>query len=183
MRSDNGAPFAAVAALAGLSRLSLWWLRLGILPERITPASPWENGRHERMHRTLKAEATMPPQANHPQQQRAFDAFRREYNEVRPHEALQQTPPATVYTRSYRGYPRKLPEFEYPASYQLRTVSDAGTIRCDGRRVFLSGVLRNQLVGLRQTDEQIWQLYVGRLLVGVIDGTRRELRIRAPETD
>jgi transposase InsO family protein len=177
IRSDNGVPFASSATPGGLSRLSVWWLRLGILPERITPGSPWENGRHERMHRTLKAEATEPPQANRKQQQRAFDAFRREFNNDRPHEALGQRPPRTVYTYSTRTFPRRLPEWEYPATYQLRRVTNTGMLHVDGRRLFLSSVLSHEVVGLKQVAEQVWQLRAGRLLLGTIDGTKRDLRL------
>ena len=177
IRSDNGLPFASSATPAGLSRLSVWWLRLGILPERIAPGSPWENGRHERMHRTLKAEATDPPQANRKQQQRAFDAFRREFNHDRPHEALGQRPPRTLYTNSKQAYPRKLPEWEYPGTYQLRRITNTGMLHLDGRRLFLTTLLRQQVVGLKQVAEQTWKLYAGRLLLGTVAGTKRELRL------
>lgn len=177
IRSDNGLPFASSATPGGLSRLSVWWLRLGILPERIAPGSPWENGRHERMHRTLKAEATEPPQANRKQQQRAFDTFRREFNQDRPHEALGQRPPRTLYAHSKRAYPRKLPEWEYPGSYQLRRITTTGMLQVDGRRILVSPLLQHQVVGLKQVAEQAWKLYAGRLLLGTVDGTRRNLRL------
>jgi putative transposase len=108
LRTDNGPPFASVG-LAGLSRLSVWWIKLGIVPERIEPGHPEQNGRHERLHRTLKAEATKPPGATLTAQQRRFDRFRAEYNEERPHAALNQRPPASVYTRSARDYPSRVP--------------------------------------------------------------------------
>ena len=177
IRSDNGLPFASSGTPGGLSRLSVWWLQLGILPERITPGSPWENGRHERMHRTLKAEATEPPQANRKQQQRTFNAFRREFNQDRPHEALGQRPPRMFYTSSKRAYPRKLLEWEYPGTYQLRRITKAGMLHFDGRRLFLSALLRELVVGLKQVAEQAWKLYAGRLLLGVVDGTKRDLRL------
>jgi transposase InsO family protein len=177
IRSDNGLPFASSATPAGISRLSVWWLRLGILPERITPGAPWENGRHERMHRTLKAEATEPPQANRKQQQRAFDAFRREFNDDRPHEALGQRPPRTLYTHSKRAYPRKLPEWQYPGTYQLRRITNSGMLQVDGRRLLVSPLLQQQVVGLKQVVEQAWKLYAGRLLLGTVDGTKRDLRL------
>jgi transposase InsO family protein len=172
IRSDNGSPFAAVHALGGLSRLSVWWIRLGILPERITPASPWENGSHERMHRTLKQEATDPPQANLKQQQRAFGTFRHEFNDERPHEALDMKPPSFFYSVSSRSYPRRLPEIEYPSTHLLRRVSDIGVISWEGRRVVRSSVLSNQIVGLQQTTDTSWQLYFGPILLGQFDATK-----------
>jgi transposase InsO family protein len=110
IRTDNGTPFAFTRAAGGLTTLSAWWVKLGVVPERIAPASPWQNGRHERMHRTLKAEATRPPRANRRAQQRAFNLFRYEFNHERPHEALGQKPPASIYNPSKRTYPTKLPE-------------------------------------------------------------------------
>jgi transposase InsO family protein len=166
IRSDNGVPFATSSAPAGLSELSVWWIRLGITPERIPPGSPWENGRHERMHRTLKEEATRPPQANRKQQQLAFDAFRDEFNRERPHEALGQKPPATFYSASGRHYPKRPPELEYPDAFQLRRVSNVGVISWSGRRVFISNVLRGEVVGLSQVDDTTWELYFGPLLLG-----------------
>jgi len=166
IRSDNGSPFATSATPGGLSKLSVWWIRLGIRPERITPASPWENGRHERMHRTLKAEATTPPQARRRQQQRTFDSFVREFNEERPHEALGMRAPASLFSRSKRRFPRKLPELEYQPGHELRRVADNGTINWDGSRLFLSNVLRNQIVGAKQKDESSWELYFGPVLLG-----------------
>lgn len=178
IRSDNGSPFATAHAPAGLSALSVWWIRLGILPERIAPRSPWENGRHERMHRTLKAEATQPSQANRRQQQRAFDAFRREFNDERPHEALGQKPPRRLYQASKRAYPCTLNELVYPNDYQLRKVSDAGVISCDGHRLFVSNLLRGETVGLSEQDDGRWDVYFGPVLLGTIDVTKREPELR-----
>lgn len=177
IRSDNGSPFSVSAALAGLSALSVWWIRLGILPERIAPASPWENGRHERMHRTLKEEATQPPQTNMKQQQRTFDSFRIEFNRERPHEALGQKPPRTAYNRSKRAYPKRLPELEYGNEFQLRRVSDAGHISWAGSRLFLTNLLRGEMVGLKQTKETTSELYFGPVLLGMLDSTRLECGI------
>jgi transposase InsO family protein len=112
IRSDNGAPFAS-RAMAGLSRLSVWWMKLGIVPERIAPAHPEQNGRHERLHRTLKQETASPPEANRRRQQQAFDRFRQEYNEERPHEALAMQTPSALYLPSPRWYPPRLPEPQY----------------------------------------------------------------------
>jgi transposase InsO family protein len=166
IRSDNGTPFASSHAPAGLSKLSVWWIRLGITPERITPASPWENGRHERMHRTLKEEATRPPQANRKQQQLTFDAFRDEFNYERPHEALGQKTPATFYGASGRHYPKRLRELEYPDAFQLRRVSDVGVISWGRRRVFITNVLRGEVVGLCAQDDATDDVFFGPLLLG-----------------
>jgi len=178
IRSDNGTPFSANTP-AGLSTLSVWWIRLGITPERITPASPWENGRHERMHRTLKAEATRPPQANRKQQQLAFDAFRDEFNHDRPHEGIGQKVPASLYNPSGRSYPRTMPELEYPDTYQLRRVSNVGVISWAGHRLFVTNVLRGEVVGLHQLDDETWDLYFGPVLLGRLRGDRPQLeRVR-----
>jgi putative transposase len=126
MRSDNGVPFAS-NGLHGLSQLNVWWMRLGIQHQRIRPASPQENGAHERMHRTLKREATRPAAANLRRQQVAFDRFRAVYNEDRPHEALGDRTPASVYRPSRRRLPERLPAVDYPGHYQVRFVSNAGT--------------------------------------------------------
>jgi transposase InsO family protein len=127
IRTDNGAPFSTLAP-GGLSRLAVWWIRLGIRPERIMPGRPDQNGRHERMHRTLKAETAKPPRASSQAQQRAFDRFQHEYNHVRPHEALGLEHPASAYERSMRAFPRRLTELEYPSHYRLERVYPNGVI-------------------------------------------------------
>lgn len=160
IRTDNGVPFASVAA-GGLSRLSVWWIKLGIVPERIAPGHPEQNGRHERMHRTLKAETARPPRATRRAQQRAFDAFRREYNEERPHEALGQRPPASAYRPSVRPCPSRVPEMEYGAGFEVRRVRSNGQIKWRGATHFLSEVLVGEPVGLRREDERIWKVYFG----------------------
>ena len=132
IRTDNGAPFAS-RAVAGLSRLAVWWMKLGIVPERIAAGHPEQNGRHERMHRTLKQETASPPAANRRAQQRAFDRFRREYNEERPHEALDMQTPSAVYTRSSREYPARVPEPEYGSALQVRRVGKRGDIFLETR--------------------------------------------------
>src|SRR5690606_14299326 len=120
IRTDNGWPFA-MNTLGGLSPLSIWWIRLGMYPERIAPGCPQENGRHERMHRTLKAATAKPPKGNMSAQQRAFNSFRKEYNEVRPHQALQLGQcPIDVHCASLREYPERLPTLEYPHGYEVR---------------------------------------------------------------
>jgi len=125
------------------------------------------------MHRTLKEEATQPPQANRKQQQRAFDGFRREYNHERPHEALGQSTPSDEYVPSRRPYPKKLRELEYPRTYQLRRVNEAGVMSLAGKRVFLSTVLRDQIVGVKQTDDQTHELYFGPVKLGVFNAAKR----------
>ncbi len=163
LRSDNGPPFASVA-LGGLSRLSVWFLRLGVVPERIEPGHPEQNGRHERMHRTLKKETASPPRATARGQQRAFHSFQRDYNEQRPHEALGMATPASVYVPSPREYPARLPEMEYPSRYQLPRVAERGDIHWRNRVVFLSEVLAGETVGLEE-DEQGWRIWLGPLLL------------------
>lgn len=178
IRSDNGSPFVSARALGGLSKLSVWWIRLGILPERIKPASPWENGSHERMHRTLEQEAADPPQPNQSKQQKAFNVFRREYNEERPHEALGMKAPARFYAASPRSYPKKLVELEYPRAHLLRRVSDIGVMSWEGHRVFLSSVLAGQVVGLKQLDDTLWHLFFGPILLGALDARNPQLGVQ-----
>lgn len=174
MRSDNGPPFAT-KAVRGLSRLSIWWLKLGIHHERIEPGHPEQNGRHERMHETLKAEATRPPAANATKQQAVFDVWRQEYNVERPHEALGMKAPATRYKASLRTMPRTLPEFTYPADYSVRKVADTGRFRWPGRHLILVGApLAGECVGCHQIDDEVWEVFLGSLLLGFIDITRIE---------
>jgi transposase InsO family protein len=152
IRTDNGAPFAS-RALRGLSRLSVWLIKLGIVPERIQPAHPEQNGRHERMHRTLKQETMTPMAANRRAQQRRFDQFRDEYNHLRPHEALDMRTPASCYAASRRVFPARVPEPEYPLPMHVRKVNPAGEIAWRGHRhVFLSETLSGERVGLEPID-------------------------------
>ena len=160
IKTDNGSPFAA-ATLGRLSQLSVWWLRLGIQPELSEPGKPQQNGRHERMHRTLKAEATKPPGANGGAQQRKFNAWRQEYNEVRPHEALEMSTPGWVHRPSPRPMPAKLPEMCYPDRFEVRYVSANGGIRWHKRWVNVSSALVGQHVGLEAVDDGLWDLYFG----------------------
>jgi putative transposase len=155
MRTDNGVPFSSPWALYGLSKLSGWWLRLGIRLERITPGHPEQNGRHERMHLTLKATATRPAAANVLQQQGRFDAFVDEYNRERPHQALAMKVPADLYRPSAREY-RGLEELEYPFHDWSVVVTHCGRICFKGRKVNLSHVFAGQQVGIKQVDERIW---------------------------
>ena len=167
LRSDNGPPFASVA-VGGLSRLSVWFLRLGVRPERIEPGHPEQNGRHERMHRTLKQETARPPKATARGQQRAFARFQCEYNEQRPHEALGMATPASVYVPSEREYPARLPEMEYPDGYERRRVYEHGDIHWSNQAIFLSEVLAGETVGLEQ-DEQGWRIWFGPVLLARLD--------------
>jgi putative transposase len=175
IRSDNGAPFAATGA-GGLSRLSLQWLKLGIRLERIEPGAPQQNGRHERMHGTLKAETTRPPAATTVEQQTRFDAFRRDFNEVRPHEALGQAPPATRYRSSPRWYPERLEEPWYDADHAVRRVRSNGEIKWGGEFVFVSEVLAGEPVGIAETAAGDWLVRFMDVELGLIDRTHRKLR-------
>lgn len=165
IRTDNGVPFAT-NTLARLSSLSAWWIRLGILPELIEPGKPQQNGRHERMHRTLKAEATRPPAGNLAAQQRKFNCFRAEFNNVRPHEALDQETPASVYEASPREMPSRLPPLEYPDRFEVRYVSANGGIRWNCDWVNVSIVCAGEYVGLEEIDDGLWNVYFGPLKIG-----------------
>jgi transposase InsO family protein len=165
MRTDNGTPFASMA-LGRLSRLSVWWIKLGILPDLIEPASPQQNGRHERMHRDLKAETTIPPAANGAAQQRRFNTWRAEFNEIRPHESLGQEPPASVYVPSNRPFPSRLQTPEYPAHFEIRKVSTNGGIRWHSEWVNVSHLLGREYIGLEQIDNDIWAVYFGPVSLG-----------------
>jgi transposase InsO family protein len=175
IRTDNGAPFASLA-VAGLSRLAVWWIKLGIVPERIQAGHPEQNGRHERMHRTLKQETAQPPAANRRQQQQALDRFRLEYNEVRPHEALGMQTPAAVYHRSPREFPARVPEPDYPQSMWVRSVRHQGNFRWNQHDVFLSEVLWGERVGLLAENERWFTIYFAQLPIARFDSWK--LRVR-----
>lgn len=168
IRTDNGAPFATTA-LSRLSRLSVWWIRLGIFPELIEPGCPQQNGRHERMHRTLKAHTARPPASSLRSQQRRFDDFLVEYNELRPHEALGMKPPVSVYQPSQRQMPSRLPEVTYPDHFEIRLVSNNGGIRWNSRWVNISHVLKKQYVGLEEVGDGIFDVHFGFLRLGRFD--------------
>jgi putative transposase len=155
IRTDNGVPFASPQAIFGLSRLAVWWLRLGIEIERIKPGHPQQNGRHERMHLTLKQEATRPAGANLLQQQARFDDFVEQYNHERPHQALSMHCPAELYTASARPY-RGLEELDYPFHDHSHIVTRCGRICLDRRKINLSTVFAGQKVGVRQVADQVW---------------------------
>jgi transposase InsO family protein len=171
IRTDNGAPFSTLAP-AGLSRLAVWWIRLGIRPERIMPGRPDQNGRHERMHSTLKAETATPPRASFRAQQLAFDRFRAEYNGERPHEALGQQTPATLYRPSLRRYPRVLPAVTYPAHYETRVAYPNGVISFGTTQWYVSHCLAGERIGLEEGENHCWTVYFGSMQVGVLDLTR-----------
>ena len=175
IRSDNGPPFASTAA-GGLSRLSVSWLKLGIRLERIEPGCPQQNGRHERMHRTLKAETARPPAADPPAQQACFDVFRQVYNEERPHEALGQVPPATVWQPSTRLYPVRIEEPVYRPDHAVRRVRSNGEIRWGGNLVFVSDALIGELVGVAETETGDWIVRFIDVDLGIIDRRTRKLR-------
>ena len=151
IRCDNGSPFGSRGA-GGLTRLSVWWLRLGVEPHFIRPASPQENGRHERMHRTLKAQTSRPAAATAAEQQARFDEFRRHYNEERPHEALGQRPPAELYESSPRAMPNRVEDPWYDADHQIRRVRENGEIKWRGEFVFIGEALTGELVGLAELE-------------------------------
>ena len=155
IRTDNGVPFAAPTALYRLSKLAVWWLRLGIHLERIQPGQPQQNGRHERMHRTLKAAATKPAAANFLQQQARFDTFVDQYNDERPHQALGMKVPADLYTRSPRVY-RGLEDLNYPFHDLTVAVTHCGRICFKGRKINLSHAFAGQNVGVTQVGDRIW---------------------------
>jgi len=174
IRTDNGVPFAT-NTLARLSSLSAWWVRLGILPELIEPGKPQQNGRHERMHRTLKAETTRPAAGSLPAQQRKFNVFREEFNHERPHEALDMHTPAEIYTPSTREMPNKLPPLEYPDRFEVRYVSANRGIRWNRDWINVSIVCVGEYVGLEEIDDGIWNVYFGPLKLGRLD--ERHMRI------
>lgn len=168
IRTDNGPPFASLG-LGGLTPLAVWWIKLGITPERIAPGHPEQNGRLERLHRTLKAETTMPPKPSHRSQQRAFDAFRHGYNDQRPHEALGQRPPGRLYRPSDRAYPRRLRSPEYGQGVTVRKVRTNGQIRWHGALIYLSETLHGEPVGLVPQDDRYWTIQYGPVQLGRLD--------------
>jgi transposase InsO family protein len=179
IRSDNGCPFASTG-MAGLSSLSVFWLRLGIRPERIEPGCPEQNGQHERMHLTLKVETTRPAAANALQQQERFDGFRVEFNEERPHEALGQKPPASVFVPSERRWTGELPELRYPLHDLTRPVGDNGTVCMRGHQYVLSQALAGELVGLRELDPGRWLVTFMSLDLGYLDEREKRFERNVP---
>lgn len=175
IRTDNGVPFASPNALFNLSKLAVWWLRLGIGIERIKPGHPQQNGRHERMHLTLKKETTRPPGMNSLQQQARFDDFVQEFNTERPHEALKMRPPDELYSSSSRPY-TGLPALEYPMHDREYLVTACGRICMHRKKINLSTVLAGQRVGLKEVDEAIWLVSFMHYDLGYIDLEQRTLQ-------
>ncbi len=165
IRTDNGVPFAT-NTLARLSSLSAWWVRLGVMPELIEPGKPQQNCRHERMHRTLKAETTRPAAGSLCAQQRKFNRFRDEFNHERPHEALDMRTPHEVYRRSERTMPNRLAPFQYPDRFEIRYVSANGGIRWNRAWVNVSIVCAGEYIGFEEIDYGIWNVYFGPLKLG-----------------
>jgi transposase InsO family protein len=168
IRTDNGNPFATTGPL-GLSKLSIKWGKLGIVHQRIDPGEPQQNGRHERMHRTIKLETATPPAFTLREQQSRFDEFRLCYNKDRPHEALAFATPDSVYVASARSYPAVLPEPEYGEQFLVRNVRKDGDIKLNGNYIFISGVLSHERIGLLKVEEELYELYLGDLLLGEVD--------------
>jgi transposase InsO family protein len=175
IRTDNGTPFAS-RGLGGLSRLSYWWIRLGIYPERIEPGHPEQNGRHERMHKTLKDHTARPPAGNLVQQQRRFNEFRVEYNEHRPHEALEMRTPSQCYRKSPRSFPSRLRQVTYPEHIKVRLVYPHGDIYCFGNRIFLTESLCGEYIGIEQISEDDSLLWYCNYLLGRIDHRKWQIK-------
>jgi putative transposase len=176
IRSDNGTPFAASNSPGGLTRLSVQWVKLGIRLERIDPGAPQQNGRHERMHATLKAETSRPPAATAAEQQARFDRFRHDFNDHRPHEALGQVPPTSRYWRSSRAYPSRIEAPWYDADHAVRKVRTSGEIRWGGEMIFLSEALIGEPVGIAETEAGDWLVRFADIDLGLIDRRSKKLR-------
>jgi transposase InsO family protein len=184
IRTDNGSPFASTG-VSRISSLSAWWIRLGIYPERIQPGRPDQNGRHERMHRTLKAALLQAPEHNLVQQQLAFEQFRQEFNYVRPHKALGMKVPADVYMPSARHYDGRVPEVNYPSEMTIRKVRQNGKMKWKGRMIFVSESLVGEALGLTEVDDDVWDVYfctypLGRLKSGESHLSSLQKRKRCP---
>lgn len=176
IRSDNGTPFASIGA-GRLTALSVWWLKLGIELQRITPGKPQENGRHERMHRTLKAETARPPERDINRQQRRFERFMEEYNFERPHEALKGATPGSTYELSERSYPGEVGDPEYPGHYETRRVCNNGLLKFKGMKVYLSQALGNELVALEEIADGEWRLRFGTLEIASYSERTAEMKV------
>ena len=164
--SDNGAPFATVLSVQGLTRLSAWWVKLGIKPRRILPRCPFMNGSHERMHRDMKAELQNNPEWNLKEQQKRFDEWREFYNEVRPNQAIGRKRPVQVYEISKRQYPSSIPEFDYPASMEVRRTSSRGYISWHQKPYFISGAISNETIGIQEEEDLSNSLWFCELKLG-----------------
>lgn len=175
IRTDNGWPLACVT-LGGLTPLSIWLVRLGIYPERIKAGCPQQNGRHERMHRTLKAEVAKPPKGNLSAQQRALNRFKLQYNEERPHQSLGLGKcPADVYRKSPRPFPNQLPPLEYPSEHEVRKVKCGGYIKLNGQAIYITRRLLGEYVSLEYIDNRCWLLRFGEMRLGIVDEVVRKV--------
>ena len=184
LRSDNGSPFANANSLAGLTQLSVWLLTLNIWPDRIDPGRPDQNGRHERMHRVLREDAANPPSATIIEQQARLDAWRHTYNSYRPHEALGQVCPASLFAPSPRQYPEQIAAWAYPADHHVRRVSAKGTIKWRDKAVYLTEALRGQTVALAQGDDGDWRIRFRQFDLAVLSdqsGAIRHARLARPD--
>jgi putative transposase len=176
IRSDNGVPFASTGA-GGLSKLSVWWIKLGILPERIEPAKPQQNGRQERFHLTLKRETTLPPRASLRGQQRSFDRFRQRYNQERPHHAIGMAVPDELHAPSTKRFLETPPDPTYPPTWDARRATSTGHISLGGTQIFVGAALARELVGIRPLDGIRLELYFGPVMLGLVDPLRGKLRL------
>ena len=172
IRSDNGGPFAS-PGLGGLSALSVWWIRLGIRPERIAPGHPEQNGSHEQFHRVLKADTARPPAANCTAQQQRFRRFVREYNEERPHEALDNQPPASRYAPSPRVLPARAPALDYPAHMEVRLVGGNGYVSWRGTPLFIATPLAGEYVAFEEVDDAVWTVHFATVALARYDERHR----------
>jgi len=172
IRSDNGGPFAS-PGLGGLSQLNVWWMRLGIVPERIAPGHPEQNGSHEQFHSVLKAETARPPAAHCTAQQQRFRRFVREYNEERPHEALHDQPPATCYEPSRRSLPARVPPLDYPGHMEVRFVSGNGCLSWKSAPLFVATALAGEYVAFEEVDDGIWTLWFATVALARYDARHR----------
>ena len=180
MISDNGTPFCSTHSLGGLTQLSRWWIELGIMPIRIEPGHPQQNGIHERMHRTLKDWIRRNRQSSLRPQQRSFNAFRQEFNHVRPHQSLGQKPPASA-LQSYRPFSSRLSKLVYDTTMDVRSVRSNGHIKWNGTQIFASEVLAGAQVGLLQIGEAAWSIHFGHVLIGYLDGLTERVQNRLPQ--
>jgi transposase InsO family protein len=181
IHTDNGAPFASRAP-GGLSRLSMRWVRLGIVAERSRPSSPQDNGRHERMHRTLKQETLQPPARNPKRQQDAFQSWQKLYNEERPHESLNYRTPAACYAKSPRSFPRRVPEVEYDSGIFVRRVTQKGDLNWKNQRFFVSEIFAAQSLGLCPNHDRYYEVFYGPLSIGWFDTHQHQFHRSEPKS-